>query len=338
MIETFEEIVDSLDAFYEKSKDPEIKGVGDVLLHHMILFNLFLAFLLQISNNFFKFFQSCTILFSSLLSKVDRMNERLRKYLENIETERSFFLNYAGNYLHVADQRSKLSRSTWEKRLQKLTIEEQKRNFLQKIALLAEIDVVFKKSDNILCAFEVLTVDNLNKHQSDSVNLFKTTVRVLVNFYGTEQVDEFQEKEPMVHGIIDKEEVMKDLPDFLLGFKDAFHCHNKKTNQAVAGLKEKLTKKKKTADKIKKMVEPFIDKNSFTIPIWYCIMVSKHEATVLYPNMMSLLELYLIIPSSMAEVERGFSVMKLRCTRLIASILPSTLDILMRIGLCRDSP
>ena len=164
------------------------------------------------------------------------MNERLRKYLENIETERSFFLNYAGNYLHVADQRSKLSRSTWEKRLQKLTIEEQKRNFLQKIArpfpedFFAEIDVAFKKSDNILCAFEVLTVDNLNKHQSHLVNLFKTTVRVLVNFYGTEQVDEFQEKEPMVHGIIDKEEVMKDLPDFLLGFKDAFQCHNKKTN------------------------------------------------------------------------------------------------------------
>ena len=40
---------------------------------------------------------------------------------------------------------------------------------LQKIAhpfpedFLAEIDVAFKKSYNILCAFEVLNVDNLNK-------------------------------------------------------------------------------------------------------------------------------------------------------------------------------
>ena len=110
-----------------------------------------------------------------------------------------------------------------------------------------------------------------------------------------------------------------------------------KTNQAAADLKEKLMKEKKTVDKIKKMVETFIDKISFTIPIWYCIMVNKHEAKILYLNMMSLLELCVIIPSSTAEVERGFSVMKLPCTRLRASMLPSTLDILMRICLCGDS-
>ena len=123
-INIFEEIIDSLDNFYEKSKDPEIKGVRDTLLRHMILSNLLLANLLQISNNFFKFPLSWTIQFSSLPSKVDRMKERLRKYMENIETERSFFLDYADNYLHVADQRSELSRSTWEKGLQKLTTEE----------------------------------------------------------------------------------------------------------------------------------------------------------------------------------------------------------------------
>ena len=44
-----------------------------------------------------------------------------------------------------------------------------------------------------------------------------------------------------------------------------------------------------------------------------------------------------IIPSSTAEVERGFTVMKLLCTRLRASMLPSTLDILMQICLCGDS-
>ena len=71
--------------------------------------------------------------------------------MENIGTERSFFLDYAGSCLHVADQRSNLSRSTWEKGLQKLTTEEQTRNFLQKIArpfpedFLAGIDVAFNK-------------------------------------------------------------------------------------------------------------------------------------------------------------------------------------------------
>ena len=110
-----------------------------------------------------------------------------------------------------------------------------------------------------------------------------------------------------------------------------------KTNLAAADLKEKLTKQKKTADKIKKMVETFIDKNYFTIPIWHYIMINMHQAKVLYLNMMSLLEVCVIIPSSTAEVERGFSVMKLLCTRSKASMLPSTLDILMRICLCRDS-
>ena len=109
-----------------------------------------------------------------------------------------------------------------------------------------------------------------------------------------------------------------------------------KTNQAAADLKEKLMKEW-TVDKIKQMFETFIDKISFTIPIWYCIMVNKHEAKALYPNMMSLLELCVIIPSSTAEVERGFSVMKLLCTCLRASMLSSTLDILMRICLCGDS-
>ena len=112
MIEIFEEIIDSLDAIHEKSKDPEIKFARDALLRHMILFNVLLADLLQISNSFFKFSRSRTIQFSSLLSKVDRLKERLRKYMGNIETGRSFFLNYADDYLHVADQQSELSSST----------------------------------------------------------------------------------------------------------------------------------------------------------------------------------------------------------------------------------
>ena len=123
VINIFEEIIDSLDAIHEKSKDPEIKFVRDALLPH-ILFNLLLADLLQISNSFFKFSRSRTIQFSSLPSKVDRLKERLRKYMGNIETDRSFFLNYADDYLHVADQQSELSSSTWEKGLQKLTTEE----------------------------------------------------------------------------------------------------------------------------------------------------------------------------------------------------------------------
>ena len=88
--------------------------------------------------------------FSLLPSKVERLKECLRKYMENIETERSFLLASADNYLHFADQRSELSRSTQAKGLERFTMKEQMQNFLQKIArpflkhFLAEIDVAFK--------------------------------------------------------------------------------------------------------------------------------------------------------------------------------------------------
>ena len=61
--------------------------------------------------------------FSPLPSQVESMEERRRKYMENIEIQKSFFLFYADDYLHVADQRSELPRSTQEKGLQKLTTE-----------------------------------------------------------------------------------------------------------------------------------------------------------------------------------------------------------------------
>ena len=63
-----------------------------------------------------------------------------------------------------------------------------------------------------------------------------------------------------------------------------FNVTTKRTNQAAADLKEKLTKEKTTADKTKKMAETFTDEHSLTNPVWYCIMVNKHEAKCLFPT------------------------------------------------------
>ena len=79
-------------------------------------------------------------------------------------------------------------------------------------------------------------MDNL-KQQNNLVYLFETSIRALANFYRAEQVDEFQGKESKVHVIIDKEEVMKELSNFLLDSKDASHVTTKKRNQAAAELK-----------------------------------------------------------------------------------------------------
>ena len=41
-------------------------------------------------------------------------------------------------------------------------------------------------------------MDNFNKQQSNLVNLLEPSIRVLVNFYEKEQVDEFQGKGSMM--------------------------------------------------------------------------------------------------------------------------------------------
>ena len=51
--EIFVEIVDSLDNIFAKTRDPEITGIRETLLKpEMILFNLFMADILHICNNF----------------------------------------------------------------------------------------------------------------------------------------------------------------------------------------------------------------------------------------------------------------------------------------------
>ena len=174
-----------------KRKDPEINGVRDALLRHMILFNLFLADLLQISNNFFKFLQSRTIQFSSLPGKVYRMKKHFKNTRKILKQRDPFFSTMQTIiYTLLTNYQSYLVRL--EKKDYKSSQWKNESKTLQKIAhpfpkdFLAEIDVAFKKSYGILCAFEVLNVDNLNKQQSNLVNLFETSIRVLANFYGTE--------------------------------------------------------------------------------------------------------------------------------------------------------
>ena len=71
----------------------------------------------------------------------------------------------------------------------------------------------------------------------------------------------------------------------------------------------------------------------FGITLWLISMKQKP----FYPNMMNLLVLSIMTSPSVEEVERGFSLIKLLCTRLRARMLPSKLDILMQICLCGDS-
>ena len=84
--EIFVEIVDSLDNIFAKTCDPEITGIRETLLKpEMILFNLFMADILHICNNFCKYLQGRNVRFSSLPSKVKNLKEKIISYLQSPE-------------------------------------------------------------------------------------------------------------------------------------------------------------------------------------------------------------------------------------------------------------
>ena len=116
--------------------------------------------------------------------------------------------------------------------------------------------------------------------------------------------------------------------------QDIFESHKKELQTKTVAYKKIFAKKKQSANVVGEKLKNFIAINKFTIADWFkTLSDAKYNGKTLYPNMMILLELILIMPSSTAEVERSFSVMKLLCTRLRASIKQTTLDCLMRICL-----
>ena len=178
------------------------------------------------------------------------MKERRRKYMENIEIERSFFLYYADDQLHAADLRSELSCSTRGKGSQKLTTEKRKRNFLQKS--LAYSSKIFleksmqplRKAITFYVLLKYLMWITLTHNKAIQLISLNEALESLPTFMEQNRWMNFKGKESKVDAIIDKEEIMKELSNFLLNSKDVSQCYNEKKDQSSAELKVKLTKEK----------------------------------------------------------------------------------------------
>ena len=97
--------------------------------------------------------------FSSLPSIVERLKGWLRKFMENIKTERSFFLNYAGEIKVISFASGKRIRKAYNGRTKVKLFTKKCLSIPQRFS--CRNQWAFKKSDNILCALEVLNVDNL---------------------------------------------------------------------------------------------------------------------------------------------------------------------------------
>ena len=236
--EIFVEIVDSLDNIFAKTRDPEITGIRETLHQpEMILFNLFMADILHICNNFCKYLQGRNVRFSSLPSKVKNLKEKIISYLESPEQafEKSVYVEHSDNYLDISNDRRQYSTRTRNKaESNEKTNEELKTDFWINTAtpfvtdLLAEIDEVFSTaSGEILNSFEVFNTSNLSKNLTDLKNHFEPHVNVPGNFYGNDKTDTFRQRSTTVEKIIDTQSLNDELDDFLETSKDIFNLIKK---------------------------------------------------------------------------------------------------------------
>ena len=224
--EMFVEIVDSFDNIFAKTHDPEIAGIRETLLKpEMILFNLFMADILHICNNFCKYLQGRNVRFSSLPSKVKNLKEKIISYLESPEQafEKSVYIEHSDNYLDISNHQRQYSTRTRNKaESDEKTNKELKTDFWINTAtpfvtdLLAEIDEAFSTtSDEILNSFEVFNPSNLSKNLTDLKNHFEPHVNVLGNFYSNDKIDTFRERSTTVEKIINAQSLNDELVDFL---------------------------------------------------------------------------------------------------------------------------
>ena len=187
VFEIFVEIVDFLDNILAKTRDPEITGIRETLLKpEMILFNLFMADILHIYHNFWKYLQGRNVRFSSLPSKVKNLQEKIISYLESPEQafEKSVYLEHSDNYLDISNDRRQYSTRTRNKEgSDEKTNEELKTDFWINTAtpfvtdLVAEIDEAFRTaSDEILNSFEVYNPSNLLKNLTDLKTILNHTL------------------------------------------------------------------------------------------------------------------------------------------------------------------
>ena len=88
-------------------------------------------------------------------------------------------------------------------------------------------------------------------------------------------------------------------------------------------------------DDIDESVEKYLDRNRMNTANLFHYLLQKGYREI-FPNVMTLLELAAICPTTTAEAEHEFSLMNLLCTPLRSSMLPKTLEYLTRICLAHD--
>ena len=182
--------------------------------------------------------------------------------------------------------------------------------------LIAELNDALKINDPVLLAFDVFNVcvnfpEEERKHHTE----------VLLTFYGTAQSSTFQSNNSVAPAVLNRMVDDETIRSFFEDFKSSVAREEKKRNNEIKMLVQ--LGKLKAAH-----VDEYKDEHPIKLDRVYADMYVDKET---YPSMMKLLKFALLITPSTANVERGFSILTLLCTKQRNRLSPKNIDRLMRI-------
>ena len=174
VIKRFKLLVAALDALFKDKKDPEAKGIRDILLNpQIILMLLLLAKALVPINNFCKFLQTRNLNYSLVIGKYQQVVSKLetiKKELPNhdsVDTTLKYF-NLAKSYLEFLKESMSLSKEL-KSRDNKHSIDDTIIKFVRKTGepmitnLIAEVNDAMQETSPVLSAFNLFNPDALFK-------------------------------------------------------------------------------------------------------------------------------------------------------------------------------
>lgn len=167
--------------------------------------------------------------------------------------------------------------------------------------------------------------DPPKKKKSEWAEFGVKETKIFSDFYGKPRTDVFQGCEVHVPNVIHPPD-QDELVFFKLSMEDAKETHQ-------AWLEDKLAEMRITSSESE--MQHFHGENK-CIPVSKAYKLIQSEAE-LFPNILRLFQIALLIPTSTAEVERGFSLFNLLCTDLRSTLSQKNLESLVRINLKRHA-
>lgn len=316
----FYEIIETLDAIFMKTREPEIKGVREQLLSpDVFLTILFMADLLKIVDRFNLWLQKKSIAFSNVNKNMREVLTRSEEFCKNLNG--GSYFSKSEEFLQFSEKATQFSCKLRKTSTYNSKVMDFKRKFVNPFYedFKSELQIAFEIKEGCpLTGFDAFLQPSRDpidsRHDAEKWS-------ALFSHYGQEKTNEFQGNKNISTSYIVLNEAKAELPTF------------EKEIEA-----SKLTFEIKKLEKVKLLIRKDLKEDAnlcmlekMTPLDLINILEERLTSWEEFPNLMKLLTLCVIIPSSTASVERLFSQMNLVCTKLRNKLSQKSLDFHLQI-------